>query len=297
MTITTETSGRCSTGKARRAGAGPTGLTGINIALTGGDRTPACNTSTTPDCPGTGYNNYTLEIMQRIGNDSFTPGHGVLLSKTKNSDSPPFVWIIDSHPEDFNRVDFNRPNGEPSMVSFGDYRQLADATFNAGLNSGSQFEYVDTANSVHLYVVNVHKDAQGVLSYTIGVRSLAGAGPHTRGVFVGNDGQRTATKYATCNFRLRNKGTTAAVPAGQPEDVSAYVTNDVYRLSASATGAGWSAQIFNELAAVKVGTAITVPVRVTPSAGSASSTTVALTATSESDPSKTATGTCPVVKG
>jgi M6 family metalloprotease-like protein len=282
---------------ARAADPGSTGLTGINLVLTGGDRTPACNTSTNPDCPGTGYNNYTLEVVQRIGNDSFTPGHGVLISRTKNADSAPFVWIIDAHPEDFNRLDFSRPNGDPAMISFGDYRQLADATFNAGLNSGSQFEFVDTANSLHFYVVNVHKDAQGVLSYTLGVRSLAGAGPHTRGVFLGNDGQRTATKFATCNFRLRNKGTAAPVPPGHPEDVTAYADNDVYRLSASASGAGWSAQIFNELAAVKVGTAITVPVRVTPSAGSASSTTVSLTATSESDPTKTATGTCPVVKG
>ena len=59
------------------------------------------------------YNNYTVEVVERIGNDSFTPGDGVLFSRTKNHDSPPFVWIIDAHPEDMNNVDFLRPDGSP----------------------------------------------------------------------------------------------------------------------------------------------------------------------------------------
>jgi M6 family metalloprotease-like protein len=279
---------------ARAADPGPTGLTGINLVLTGGDRTPACSISTNPDCPGTGYNNYTLEVVQRIGNDSFTPGHGVLISRTKNADSAPFVWIMDAHPENFNRIDFRRPNGDPAMISFGDYRQLADATFNAGLNSGSQFEYTDTANSLHLYVVNVQKNAQGVLSYTLGVRSLAGAGPHTRGVSVRSAAAQTVTQSAVCKFPVRNTGTAGAVPPGHPEDVSAYATSDVYRLSASATGTGWSAQLKNALVTANFGRGTNVPVYVGRTETSSASSTVTLTATSESDPSKSATGKCHV---
>jgi hypothetical protein len=235
--------------------------------------------------------------VQRIGNDSFTPGHGVLISKTKNSDSAPFVWPIDAHPEDLNKVDFLRPNGEPSMISLGDYRQLVDATFNAGLNSGSQFEYVDTANSLHFYVVNVQKNAQGVLSYTLGVRSLAGAGPHTRGASVRSAAPKTVTQSAVCKFAVQNTGTAGAVPPGHPEDVSAYATSDVYRLSASATGTGWSAQLKNALVTANFGRGASVPVYVGRTATSSPSSTVTLTATSESDPSKSATGKCHVTAG
>ena len=67
-------------------------------------------------------------------------------------------------------VDFVRPDGTIAKVTIGDPRQLNDATFNAGLNSGSQYEYVDTANRLHFYVVDVAKDANGVLEYTLGVR-------------------------------------------------------------------------------------------------------------------------------
>jgi M6 family metalloprotease-like protein len=281
---------------ARAADPGPAGLTGINIILTGGDRSPSCNTSTQPDCPGTGYNNYTLEVVQRIGNDSFLPGHGVLISRTKNADSAPFVWVIDAHPEDFNRIDFHRPNGEPSMISFGDYRQLADATFNAGLNSGSKFEYVDTANGLQFYVISVHKDAQGIVSYTVGARSLSGDGAHTRGVSVGSAGTKAVKQPTVCNFPLRNTGRAGAVAPVHPEDVSAYVNSDVYRLSASATGTGWSARLENALATARFGEAITIPVHVTRANKGSGSTTVTLTATSESDPSKSSRGTC-AVKG
>ena len=55
-------------------------------------------------------------------------------------------------------------------------------SFNAGLNSGSSYEYEDTANRLHFYIIDTHKDADGVLHYTIGVQSLDGAGPQTRGV-------------------------------------------------------------------------------------------------------------------
>ena len=37
-----------------------------------------------------------------------------------------------------------RPDGTIAKVTIGDPRQLNDAAFNAGLNSGSQYEYVDT---------------------------------------------------------------------------------------------------------------------------------------------------------
>jgi hypothetical protein len=301
--------------KARAADPGPTGLTGLNIALnpsptladpTRGDQTAPCDLATNPDCPGPTrnssgaivtsslYNNYTMEVVQRIGNDSFTTGHGVLIQRTKNSDSAPFVWTIDAHPENINVVDFKRPNGEEAMYSFGDYRQLADATFNAGLRSGTQYEYEDAANRLHFYVVDIESDADGVLSYTVAVRSLDGSGPQPRGTDVKNASTKRITPAwaANCNFPLTNTGGAGPIAGTHPEDVSAYLDSDVYRLSATLQGAGWSADLYNALATAKAGKTVNVPVYVTRTPGAANRAVVTLTATSESDPSKTDTATC-----
>ena len=134
------------------------------------------------------YNGYTMEVVQQIGSDSFDPGHGVLITKTKNGNcgncgsSSCFVWVIDSHPEDINHVDFVAPDGTPKMATLGDERQLNDASFNAGLDSGSSYEWTDEPNRLHFYVVDKTTDAQGILHYKVAVKSLDGAGPQTRGV-------------------------------------------------------------------------------------------------------------------
>ena len=60
-------------------------------------------------------------------------------------------------------IDFYRPDGTPVAVVRGDPRQLNDATFHAGTNSGSEYEYVDTFNRLHFYVLDKHRDADGVL--------------------------------------------------------------------------------------------------------------------------------------
>ena len=154
--------------------------------------------------------------------------------------------------------DFKRPNGEVVMRTIADYRQLNDALFHAGLNSGSQYEWEDTPNRLHFYVIDLHKDARGILTYVVGVRSLDGAGPAARGVALAA-GQ-------ACDFTLTNTG------------ASGY---DVYRLSVT-HGDG---HLTNALAAVKAGESERVPVY-------APSGSVTLKAVSESDPAKIATATC-----
>ena len=56
-----------------------------------------------------------------------------------------FIWMIDAHPDDINMVDFVAADGTVNKVTIADQRQLDDASFNAGLNSGSSYEYEDTA--------------------------------------------------------------------------------------------------------------------------------------------------------
>lgn len=249
---------------ARAIQPGPKGLSGINIALGTGDLAPPCSVPTDPFCDGRGYQNYTLEVVDRVGSDSFTPDSGVLLAKTKNQDQAPFEWVIDANPQDIGMTDYVLPDGTKVPITIGDYRQLSDALFHAGTNSGSEFEYVDQANRLHFYVTNVRRDGAGVLSYKVAVRSLDGSGPAKRGVRVlptaaGPDRDGATT----CKFPLINTGKAAPVAGQHPEDVSAYLNGDVYRLSATVDG-GWSVVLPNQLATASAGIASRSPYRPRP---------------------------------
>ena len=65
----------------------------------------------------------------------------------------------------------------------------------------------------------------------------------------------------------------------------------LFRLDVSVSGEGWSARLLNALAAVEAGASQSVTVYVSPEAGSADEATLTLRATSESDPSQTASVT------
>jgi M6 family metalloprotease-like protein len=279
---------------AREVEPGAGGLTGVNVAMDS-DKSPACDVNTDPLCDGGGYNNYTVEVVDRMGTDSFTPDAGVLLAKTKNQDRAPFIWVEDANPQDIDKVDVVLPNGQAQKMTVGDYRQLSDALLHAGTDSGSEYEYVDQANRLHFYVTDIQRDKQGILSYTVAIRSLDGAGPQTRGVaMLPGLGIPAGSGWVKCTLPLRNTGRSAPVPPGQPEDVTGYVNSDVYRLSAAVTGKGWTTWLPSALATARFGhtTAVQVWAKHDPSASR--SATVRLTAKSESDPAKAATGSCHV---
>lgn len=290
---------------ARAVDPGPAGLAGVTVALDGNppqDKTPPCDMRTDPLCPGGSvFNFYSLEVVQRIGYDSFTPDNGVLLAKNKNSEGPScgyncFTWVIDAHPEDINMVDYVRPDGPPVMRTIADYRQLNDALFHAGLNSGSRYEWEDAANRLHFYVIDLERDGDGILSYTVGVRSLGGSGLQVRGVAVTPPPAAEMPEPSSlCAFTLINTGKPAATDASlHQQDASTYLSSDVFCLAVSVAGKGWTAGLGNELAAVKFGESKKIPVYITRTPGSAASAEVMLTARSESDPSKTARATCRV---
>ena len=284
-------------------------LTGILVKLDGDapqDRTPPSDPTMDPLSQGVqNYNTYTLEVVQRIGYDSFTPSSGVLLTKNKDQASPVggpnsfnvFNWVIDANPQDIQVVDFTRPNGDKVMRTIADYRQLNDATFHAGLNSGSEYEWVDLANRLHFYVVDVHHAPNGLLSYTLGVRSLDGAGPHLRGVSVAAPTTPPAAQDGKMEFTLRNTGKRAPTAATlHPEDAARFLDFDIYRISVSVQGAGWAAQIQNALAAVPFGGTQSLPVFVSKTATAADSAVVTVRVASESDPTKKAVVTYEVKK-
>jgi M6 family metalloprotease-like protein len=337
---------------ARAFEAGSGQLSGITVTLDGDeprDRTPLEDINQNPLAHRPEFNYYTVEVVQRVGYDSFTPDNGVLITKNKYGGATDgtgrggqvsetaanslntriatgapsagtegrgaggrggraggggtcgyncFAWVIDAHPEDMKMVDFKKANGETVMRTVADYRQLNDALFHAGLNSGSQYEWQDPHNRLHFYIVAVGiQSNNGARSYTIGVRSLDGSGPQKRGVAIANaTAQRATDTIRTCMFTLTNTGMPAVTDAAlHPHDVNAYLGSDIYRLSVTVEGAGWSAHLRNgALAAIPFGATLGVPVIMTRAGNAAATGTVTLKGVSESDPGKRAVSTCAV---
>jgi hypothetical protein len=94
-----------------------------------------------------------------------------------------------------------------------------------------------------------------------------------------------------CTFTVKNTGVNVPTdPALHPQDETASFGSDIYRLSASTLGAGRRVHLRNSLGTAKFGESFQVPVYVSPGLGGTN--VLRLTATSVSDPSKTATATC-----
>jgi hypothetical protein len=275
---------------ARAVDPGTDAVAGVLVRLDGAapqDHTPACDRNTDPYCAGDAtFNSYSVEVVQRIGYDSFTPDSGVLIAKNKDRQDNScgygcHAWAIDAQPADMNMIDFVKADGTKVMRTPADYRQLNDALFHAGLRSGTAFEWEDAANRLHFYAINVEKDARGILFYHVGVRSLDGAGSQSRGVTAtGPSALTAANSAAMLDVSVTNTGSgTAPAPFG----------NDIYRVSVTASGDGWTAAVQNALLTIPNGAKANVPVWIARTAAATASGSVIVKITSESDPTKTAT--------
>ncbi|UOQ94685.1 M6 family metalloprotease domain-containing protein [Halobacillus shinanisalinarum] len=226
------------------------------------------------------YDNYTIEVVDQVGFDSFLPDSGVLMAKTKDEERAPNIWVIDSHEEDIDQVDFVRPDGTKAMYSKGDYRQLADALFKAGTGDGVISEYKDEHNRLHFYVLGKNRDDEDVLSYRVAVRHMDGAGPYERGIDAASGSVDFAVpgQVAAYHFSVTNTGE----------------ATDLIRINAE-TEAGWDVQLQHEVIEVEAGETVDVPVYTKiPKGGQGpkpAPTELTFTSTSETDSSKMATVT------
>ena len=275
----------------------PGTFAGIIVRLDGAephDRTPADDPATNPLSPGIpNYDFYSVEVVQRIGYDSFCPDNGVLLARNKDKESRNggpngfncFNWVIDAHPEDINKVDYIKPDGERIMRTIADYRQLNDALFHAGLNSGSQFEWEDKPNRLHFYVIDIQKNDDGIISYKIGDRSLDGSGQQKRDFII----KPPAIKKIRGNagyvfFTVTNTGEPSATdPSLHFQNTSRWLNSDIYRLSINVVDKGWSAQLINGLISLEPGETAEVPVYLERVKGASRKAKVAFTVQSECD--------------
>lgn len=241
------------------------GIRGINISMARGDFEPDCSIEDDYRCdqggdPGPlGYDNYTVEVVDRMGFDSFAPDYGTLIAKTRNADLPiPFMWVIDANPETLEMVDYHRPDGSTQMIVEGDYRQIANALFKAG--TSVQSEHVDEHNGLHFYVLDTQRDDDGALSYRVAVRSLEGGGPFPRGVEVtgGEVTGVTPGRVAACTFEVENTGSGAPAlpdPLSAPDQVAGRALTEGMRLAASLDPGlaeeGLLAEVANDLEALR----------------------------------------------
>lgn len=264
---------------------------GINLQLDGGDlSTGDCTRKAQFDCDGGGYDNYTVEVVDRMGTDSFQPDSGVMIAKTKDQDRNPFIWTIDANEEDINMVDYTRADGTVVPVTRGDQRQLNDALFHAGTNSGSKFEHIDEKNRLHFYVADKTRDERGILNYSVAVRSLDSAGAQKRDVSLGEPTQQgnPSEGLVAVTIPVTNSG-------GAVNDDRA--NSDIYRVSATVSGGdgSWSAQLPSEIVTIPAGEATDVPVYVAQgdvaaaAAGATGEVVVDVTVTSENNSAATQT--------
>ena len=267
---------------------------GVIVRLDGAephDRTPVDDPAVNPLSSGIpNFDFYSLEVVQRIGYDSFCPDNGVLLAKNKDKESRNggpngfncFNWVIDAHPEDINKTDYIKPDGNAVMRTVADYRQLNDALFHAGTSSGSQYEWEDVPNRLHFYVIDVSKNEDGILLYKLGIRSLDDKPVQNKQAAIASPAPlKISSQGEYCGFTLKNTGETTITDASVQ-------TNDIYRLSVKVEGEGWNAVLTNSLSTLKPGESEVIPVFISHKQECSRSARITLTAGSESDPGMSA---------
>ncbi len=267
-----------------------TGLHGIQVFLGRDQEDCSRGSGENLQCSGGGYSDYSFEFVDRIGFDSYTPDHGILLAKNKQAtDLAPFMWMIDSHPQDINEAtppppnqdkviaDFYRPeSGELVPIVEGDARQLADGLFHAGTGEGVVDEYVDEKNRLHFYVLDFERREDGVATYRVAVRHLDNGGPFPRGVEAAATGMHSAQpgRVGLTTFEVTGTGSGAA---------------DLVRVAVDAPE-GWEVTFPYDVLEVAPGATVDVPVHWTVPAGTAAGAyALSLTATSETDASASST--------
>lgn len=219
---------------------------GMQIGLGRDTGDTACPRPGNARCDGGGYDDYTVEVVNRVGFDSFTPDAGVLLAKTKKADTLPFQWVVDSHPDDIGATDYVKPDGEEQKYRPGDYRQLSDALFKVGRKGTNELgkglaragettnSYEDSGNGVKILVLDKREDAAGVLVYRVAALSTTPSPLLRYGVQVAPEPGAPAGQQW---FTVTNTGSATDVVRVAPSATSGAVKvlNDLVELAAGQT--------------------------------------------------------------
>jgi len=89
---------------------------------------------------------FTMEVINRVGSDSFSPDHGVLISRTAHMNivnqggmDNPGIFLIDSTPGNNNMIQFFEADGTPYFFGCDHHVQISDAAFRAGVHNNPYF--------------------------------------------------------------------------------------------------------------------------------------------------------------
>ena len=140
--------------------------------------------------------------------------------------------------------------------------------------------------------------ASRLLLATLAVRSLDGAGPQRRGVaLAAPESMKIGQGVSELAFELKNTGEPVPTEASlHPMDAGPFLNADLYRISASVEGRGWTVELPNALAVADFGKARSLKAYVAAGEGSAKTATVTIKAVSESDPTKSVTASIQVTR-
>ena len=185
------------------------------------------------------------------------------------------------------------------MRTIADYRQLNDALFHAGNNSGSLNEWEDLYNRLHFYVLDLKKNKEGILSYKIGIRSLDRPGKQMLGVTVVSPSPLQMKNHSGyCTFILRDTDKMAEKnPSPRDLEISNNLNYDIYRLSLAVEGKGWNATLMNNFSSLKPGNSENIPVYISHDKYCSGSARVTLTARSENGPEKSVSSVLKIKAG
>ena len=217
---------------------------GMSILLGSDHGDTACPRPGKARCDGGGYDDYTVEVVNHVGYDSFTPDSGVLIAKTKLADTSPFLWVVDSHPDDIGVTDYVKPDGTKQMYRFGDYRQLSDALFKAGRighnklqkglanNNETTNSYGDYGNGIKFLTLTKTLRG-GVLVYRVAAMSTQ----PTPGISYGVKVKRGAGGYGYQRFTITNTGSNTDIMRMHvlTGNTQAKLLNDLVELRAGET--------------------------------------------------------------
>lgn len=121
---------------------GPVNITNHGIPFTSaGAGTPLADTNLLPRQSG-----FTIDVIDRVGHDSFSPDHGVLISRTSHTNvvgvgsmDNAGIFLIDAHPGNFGLIQFREADGTPYMFMCDHHMQLATAAFRAGVHNNPYY--------------------------------------------------------------------------------------------------------------------------------------------------------------
>ena len=92
------------------------------------------------------HSGFAIDVIDRVGYDSFSPDHGVLISRIAHTNvvnaggmDGGAIFLIDAHPGNSGMIQFFEADGQPYMFACDHHTHLSTAAFRAGLHNNPYY--------------------------------------------------------------------------------------------------------------------------------------------------------------